>query len=227
MYIMGTFNFKYFEGISQHLITYLLSFALFLVVRHSTIRRASKRNSGHFHGEKPAKKAAKTKPKSSSKKASAKRTGHSGVSGTKKKKKQQHFQSGQSISQQLKKATSKSSLQKSEYGMQQGLRQTGRPEDEVVTYTEVEFELKEIPSRADQILIGPTRLTRFEKARITGARSLQLSLGAPSLIKIPPEVRDSISLAVAELEAKALPISIRRVLPNGLYQDIPIDWMRV
>jgi hypothetical protein len=28
------------------------------------------------------------------------------------------------------------------------------------------------------------------------------------------------------LDARILPISIRRVLPNGLYQDIPIDWMK-
>jgi DNA-directed RNA polymerase I, II, and III subunit RPABC2 len=51
-------------------------------------------------------------------------------------------------------------------------------------------------------------------------------LGAPSLIRIPNDVRDSISLAIAELDLKALPISIRRVLPNGIYQDIPIDWMK-
>jgi hypothetical protein len=30
------------------------------------------------------------------------------------------------------------------------------------------------------------------------------------------------TLARKELEAKALPISIRRVLPDGEYQDIPI-----
>ena len=53
-----------------------------------------------------------------------------------------------------------------------------------------------------------------------------MSLGAPSLIRIPNDVRDSISLAIAELDLKALPISIRRVLPNGIYQDIPIDWMK-
>lgn len=101
-----------------------------------------------------------------------------------------------------------------------------RPEDEVVTYTEIDFELREIPAKGNQVLIGPQRLTRFERARITGARSLQLSLGAPSLIRIPNDVRDSISLAIAELDLKALPISIRRVLPNGIYQDIPIDWMK-
>ena len=111
--------------------------------------------------------------------------------------------------------------------LDQATKKVTRPEDEVVTYTEFEFDLKEIPPEGDKILIGPSRLTRFEKARITGARSLQLSLGAPSLITISPDIRDSISLAIAEIDSKALPISIRRVLPNGLYQDIPIDWLKV
>ena len=101
-----------------------------------------------------------------------------------------------------------------------------RPKDEVVTYDEIEFHLQEISGQSTEIMIGPQTLTRFEKARITGARSLQLSLGAPSLIAIPGGIKDSISLAVVELELRALPISIRRILPNGLYQDIPIDWLR-
>ena len=89
---------------------------------------------------------------------------------------------------------------------------------------DVEFKLKEIPSKNNEISIGPIRLTRFEKARITGARSLQLSLGAPILTKIPLEFTDTIMIAKYELEKKTLPISIRRILPNGLYQDIPIEW---
>ena len=89
---------------------------------------------------------------------------------------------------------------------------------------DVEFRLREIPPKNNEILIGPVRLTRFEKARITGARSLQLSLGAPILTKIPPEFTDTIMIAKYELEKKTLPISIRRILPNGLYQDIPIEW---
>ena len=32
------------------------------------------------------------------------------------------------------------------------------------------------------------RYTRFEKARIIGARALQISMGAPSLIKIPKNI---------------------------------------
>jgi DNA-directed RNA polymerase I, II, and III subunit RPABC2 len=105
-------------------------------------------------------------------------------------------------------------------------KKSSRPADEVVTYQEFEYELKEITPQGSKVLIGPPWLTRFEKARITGSRSLQLSLGAPPLIKVPAEARSSIMLAVAEIDQKALPISIRRILPNGAYQDIPIDWMK-
>jgi len=106
------------------------------------------------------------------------------------------------------------------------LNKSTRPVDEVVVYPEIDFQIRELVADGNQVLIGPPRLTRFERARITGARSLQLSLGAPSLIAWTNEIRDTISLATAELDARILPISIRRVLPNGLYQDIPIDWMK-
>lgn len=98
--------------------------------------------------------------------------------------------------------------------------------EEFVEYEESEYTLKEITGQDQEILIGPKRLTRFEKARITGARSLQISYGAPLMIKGDVNARSSISLAIEELEKKALPISIRRTLPNGIYQDIPIDWLK-
>jgi len=103
---------------------------------------------------------------------------------------------------------------------------SGRPKDEVVVYPEMDFESREIPPQDSQVLIGPPTLTRFERARIIGARSLQLSLGAPILVNSSNKFHDTISIAVAELNSKVLPISIRRVLPNGLYQDIPIDWLK-
>lgn len=105
-------------------------------------------------------------------------------------------------------------------------KKSTRPLDEVVLYPEIEFEVRELVAEGNTVMIGPPRLTRFERARITGARSLQLSLGAPSLIPWTDETRDTISIATAELDAKALPISIRRILPNGLYQDIPVEWLR-
>ena len=103
---------------------------------------------------------------------------------------------------------------------------SGRPKDEVVVYPEMDFEAREITPQNSQVLIGPPTLTRFERARIIGSRSLQLSLGAPILIDSSKKFNDTISIAVAELDLKVLPISIRRILPNGLYQDIPIDWLK-
>jgi len=76
-----------------------------------------------------------------------------------------------------------------------------------------------------EILIGPAKLTRFEKARIIGARSLQLAMGAPAFVPMDETIRDSISLAMMELAGDALPISIRRSLSNGRSQDIPIKYL--
>ncbi len=73
------------------------------------------------------------------------------------------------------------------------------------------------------VTIGPPKLTRFERARIIGARSLQLALGAPPFIPLPPAITDPINLALREIEEHALPISIRRSLPNKEYQDIPLE----
>ena len=79
---------------------------------------------------------------------------------------------------------------------------------------------------AGKIEIGPPFLTRFERARIIGNRALQLSLGAPPLVVIPEGKYISyIELAEIELERRVLPISVRRSLPDGRYQDIPLVWL--
>jgi len=76
-----------------------------------------------------------------------------------------------------------------------------------------------------EIKIGPPKLTRFEKARIVGARSLQLAMGAPVFVPIDETTKESIGLAMMELASDALPISIRRSLPNGEWQDIPVKYL--
>ena len=73
-----------------------------------------------------------------------------------------------------------------------------------------------------EIQIGPPKLTRFERARIIGTRALQLSYGAPPFLPLGENMRDPIAIATAELDSKALPISIRRSLPDGRSQDIPL-----
>ena len=93
---------------------------------------------------------------------------------------------------------------------------------EVITQ-DTEHEPIEITTKNDEIVTGPPTLTRFEKARIMGARALQLSLGAPVFIKIPTYATTSLEIAMEELQQKVIPIVVRRTLPNGDYQNIPLD----
>ena len=125
------------------------------------------------------------------------------------------------------KSKTKSSSSKSKTDLDSEDEPKSTRSEEFVVYDEPEFEFKEITGKNKEILIGPNSLTRFEKARITGARSLQLSYGAPLMIPVDTADFSSISIAIDELDKKILPISIRRILPNGLYQDIPLDWLKL
>ena len=94
-------------------------------------------------------------------------------------------------------------------------------EDREIIDSDMEHVAQELEADG-KILMGPPILTRFEKARIVGARALQLSLGAPMFISIPENAVTSLDIAMEELEQRVIPISIRRVLPNGDYQNIPL-----
>lgn len=76
-----------------------------------------------------------------------------------------------------------------------------------------------------KITIGPSRLTKYERARIIGARSLQISMSAPILLDESYNLKDPILIADKELELKLLPITIRRKLPNGQFEDIPLIYL--
>jgi len=75
---------------------------------------------------------------------------------------------------------------------------------------------------SSNITIGPPKLTRFERARIVGARALQVSLGAPILVQLLAGVNDPIDIAIEELKGGVLPMTVRRSLPEGSFQDIPL-----
>ena len=93
--------------------------------------------------------------------------------------------------------------------------------------------LREIPKyrkTLDEIIeiridkeIGSIFLTRYEKARIVGARALQISYGAPILVDKPKNLIDPIKIAQLELKSRILPLTIRREYPSGEYSDIPIN----
>lgn len=70
--------------------------------------------------------------------------------------------------------------------------------------------------------IGPKRITRYEKSRVVGARALQISMGAPILIRIEPTLHDPIRIAELELEKRVLPLTIRRKLPSGAFEDVAL-----
>ena len=63
------------------------------------------------------------------------------------------------------------------------------------------------------------KYTKYEVARIIGARALQLAMGAPLLIKLTQQDFERINystteIAKMEFESGILPISIKRPLPE-------------
>src|SRR3989344_7587622 len=63
------------------------------------------------------------------------------------------------------------------------------------------------------------KFTRYEIASILGARSLQLAMDAPVLLKMSKEEEeeinfDTLKIAEKELEADVLPITVKRPLPK-------------
>ncbi len=61
--------------------------------------------------------------------------------------------------------------------------------------------------------------TKFERARLIGSRALQISMGAPFLVKLTPKQLEElhfnpVEIAKLELEAGVLPISVKRRLPS-------------
>ena len=61
----------------------------------------------------------------------------------------------------------------------------------------------------------PENYTKYEKARIIGARALQISMGAPFMIKLSEEDLEKIhynpvTIAKLEFEKDAIPITVKR-----------------
>ena len=60
------------------------------------------------------------------------------------------------------------------------------------------------------------KFTKYEKARIIGARALQLAMGAPLLVKKSKTMMSVIDLARKEFESEVLPITVNRPNPKRL-----------
>ncbi|HYM40023.1 MAG TPA: DNA-directed RNA polymerase subunit K [Thermoplasmata archaeon] len=58
------------------------------------------------------------------------------------------------------------------------------------------------------------RYTRFERARILGARALQISLGAPGVLDGSSTEIDPMQIAYREFQAGIVPMTVQR-FPHG------------
>jgi DNA-directed RNA polymerase subunit K/omega len=63
------------------------------------------------------------------------------------------------------------------------------------------------------------KYTKYETARMIGSRALQISMGAPFLVKLSEKDLEAIGynpieIAKREFEAGVLPITVRRPLPK-------------
>lgn len=72
------------------------------------------------------------------------------------------------------------------------------------------------------------KFTKYEIARILGARALQISMDAPLLIKIDMEALerikfDPIKIAEIELINDALPITVKRPLPRRAEKGLVLE----
>ncbi len=66
-----------------------------------------------------------------------------------------------------------------------------------------------------QLIEEEMEYTKYEKARMIGSRALQLSMGAPFLVKLTPEELtkmryDPLAIALMEYEQGVLPITVKR-----------------
>ncbi len=69
------------------------------------------------------------------------------------------------------------------------------------------------------MIIDSKDFTKYERARILGARALQIAMNAPLLIKITKEdlekiKYDALKIAETELNSNVLPISVKKPFPK-------------
>mmetsp|Transcript_58408 Transcript_58408/g.169130 ORF Transcript_58408/g.169130 Transcript_58408/m.169130 type:complete len:119 (+) Transcript_58408:98-454(+) len=98
----------------------------------------------------------------------------------------------------------------------------GEEEGEEMEDEEQHFEVQEDQEGKSKPADGPRKttpyLTKYERARILGARALQISMNAPVMVELDGET-DPLLIAEKELTERMIPFIIRRYLPDGTYED--------
>ena len=68
------------------------------------------------------------------------------------------------------------------------------------------------------------KLTKYEEARVIGSRALQISMGAPFLVKMNEEDLEKINynpiaIAKKEFESGVIPITVKMPMPKSRYKE--------
>ena len=63
------------------------------------------------------------------------------------------------------------------------------------------------------------KMSKFERAKILGARAEMIASGDKPMVVVPKTVTTAYEIALLELKANKIPLIIRRELPNGGYED--------
>ena len=110
-------------------------------------------------------------------------------------------------------------LQKFDKEMRDNYILEQHPESVNQNYDEI-YQLASVQRNKENIIIDELHktipiLTKYEKTRILGLRAKQLNNGAKPMIKMNVPIIDGYLIALKELEEKAIPVIIRRPIPNG------------
>ena len=110
-------------------------------------------------------------------------------------------------------------LQKFDDSIQQQIISNYHPEMKTHNYDEVN-KLSKVVRNENGIIVDPLHksvpfITRYEKAKIIGERSKQLSAGSQPLVEVDNNVIDEYLIATKEFNEKKIPFIIKRPMPNG------------
>jgi DNA-directed RNA polymerase I, II, and III subunit RPABC2 len=73
---------------------------------------------------------------------------------------------------------------------------------------------------------GRKFLSKYERARLLGARAIQISNNAPITVDIgtgPNTIINPVKIAEMELEQRTMPLKVRRFNPDGTFEDWSLD----
>lgn len=95
------------------------------------------------------------------------------------------------------------------------------PEDD---YVEDLNDLSEVlrDELRNEVKITRPVMTKYEKAKILGIRASQISRNAKVWVEVPNGVFDSLEIAEQELRERKIPFVVRRVLPDGRFEDFKV-----